>query len=48
MLFAKHGDRNKARAHWLQALEVFDQLVSQHEADIVRKWLKNTPLSDRK
>lgn len=40
MLYARHGERVKARAIWMQALEVFDSIGSRNEADIVRKWLK--------
>jgi hypothetical protein len=43
MLYSKHGERNKARAYWTQALEVFDALGSQNEGDIVRKWLRGLP-----
>ena len=41
MLYAKYGDKLKARANWLQALEMFAHLDAEREADIVRKWLKN-------
>jgi tetratricopeptide (TPR) repeat protein len=40
VLYAKHGEKDKARANWNQALEIFDHLKLEHEADIVRKWLK--------
>ena len=40
-LYAKYGDKPKARANWLQALEMFVHLDAEHEADLVRKWLKN-------
>ncbi len=43
VLYAKHGDRAKARANWMQALEMFAHLDKNTEADIVRKWLKGLP-----
>ncbi len=41
MLYAKYGDKLKARANFLQALEMFVHLDAEREADIVRKWLNN-------
>jgi tetratricopeptide (TPR) repeat protein len=43
MLYARHGEKVKARAFWMQALEIFDSLGSRNEADIVRRWLKGLP-----
>jgi tetratricopeptide (TPR) repeat protein len=40
-LYAKYGDKPKARANWLQALEMFVHLDAEQEADLVRKWLTN-------
>ena len=48
MLYSKHGERNKARAYWSQALEMFDALGSKNEGDIVRKWLKGLPRDSQK
>ncbi|MEW5720307.1 MAG: tetratricopeptide repeat protein [Chloroflexota bacterium] len=41
MLYAKYGDKLKARANFIQALEMFVHLDAEREADIVRKWLNN-------
>jgi tetratricopeptide (TPR) repeat protein len=41
MLYAKYGDKLKARANFNQALEMFVHLDAEREADIVRKWLSS-------
>jgi len=43
MLYSKHGEKTKARAYWLQALEMFNAVGAQNEVDIVRTWLKALP-----
>ncbi|MBI5029686.1 MAG: tetratricopeptide repeat protein [Chloroflexi bacterium] len=47
MLYSKHGEKTKARAIWLQAMEMFQSVGAQNEMDIVRKWLKGLPPDGR-